>query len=259
MRVIVRLGDKLMRQVLESASFTRFCLEMLALLLERRGYQPIVLENLVKQVYFTAVQPLGVFSLYTAILALSIVSITVSLAGTYGLEAYRLNLIANLLMAEVMPLMTALFVALRSGAAINAEMALMALNRENEALAAYGVDVRIFEWLPRVMGGVLAVLLLTLFGNLLVLLAAYLVLYDWRMGHLISYIGELAAAFNPLQLLLVAVKSIAFGLWITLIPIYMGQGAHAQPMVPIVVLKGMMRVFLALLATEVVLLSLTYL
>lgn len=253
------LGNAVTRRLVGFFAFIRFFLRTFALLFERRVYHPIVLENIGRQLYFTAFQPLPVFALYTGILSLSLVGIIVSLSSSYGLENYRLSLIAGFLMAELLPFMSALFVALRSGSAINTEMALMVLTRENQALEANGVEVAVFEWLPRLFGVSLSVVVLTLFADMLAALAGYLVLYDWRFGHWQSYLGELAAAFDPVQLVLVVVKAVLFGVWIVLIPIHTGQAAHSLPLVPVMVLKGMMRVFLALLMTEVTLLLLSYL
>ena len=58
----------------------------------------------------------------------------------------------RVLVLEMLPLMTALFVALRTGAAINTEVALMQIQNELDALQRIGIDPFRLELLPRVVG-----------------------------------------------------------------------------------------------------------
>src|SRR5690606_32750316 len=76
-----------------------------------------------KQIYFTAWQILPGFALFSAVFSVLIIEIVGRNASAYGLYAYALELVVRVLVLEILPLVTALFVALRTGAAINTEVA----------------------------------------------------------------------------------------------------------------------------------------
>ncbi len=104
-----------------------------------------------KQIYFTAWQILPGFALFSALFSVLIIEIMGRNANAYGLYAYALELIVRVLVLEILPLMTALFIALRTGAAINTEVALMQIQNELGALERIGIDPFRLELLPRVV------------------------------------------------------------------------------------------------------------
>jgi phospholipid/cholesterol/gamma-HCH transport system permease protein len=130
-----------------------------------------------KQIYFTAWQILPGFTLFAALLSFVLIQIVVTTAARYGLSEYALEVSMRLLVLELLPLITALFVALRSGSAINTEVALMRIHGEIEALEDAGVDTLRLEFMPRVIGGMISVLALTAVCSVLALVLAYLAVY----------------------------------------------------------------------------------
>src|SRR5258708_35306725 len=103
-----------------------------------------------RQVYFTAWQVLPGFTLFAALLGIVVVEITLSVAREFALEDYALELIFRALVLELMPLLTALFVALRSGSAISAEIAMMRIAGHFDELASPGIEPFEKEIVPRV-------------------------------------------------------------------------------------------------------------
>jgi ABC-type transporter Mla maintaining outer membrane lipid asymmetry permease subunit MlaE len=71
-----------------------------------------------KQVYFAAWQVLPGFTLFAAALSWVVIQITVGLAREYNLAQFALELAFRVVVLELVPLLPALYVALRSGAAI---------------------------------------------------------------------------------------------------------------------------------------------
>src|SRR4030042_3658448 len=124
------------------------------LLLDRTTWNRATFDVVVKQVYFTAVQILHVFLGYALVISWLIIPIILSPARDFGLTAFASEMTIRVLVLELLPFLTALFVALRSGSAINTEVALMQVNNELEALAHCKVPPMQFEFLPRLIGGV---------------------------------------------------------------------------------------------------------
>ena len=63
-----------------------------------------------KQIYFTAWQILPGFAAFSALFSFLIIDIVASAGREYGLYEYSLELIVRVLILEILPLMTALFV-----------------------------------------------------------------------------------------------------------------------------------------------------
>jgi phospholipid/cholesterol/gamma-HCH transport system permease protein len=160
---------------------------------------------------------------------------------------------------ELLPLLTALFVALRSGAAINTEVALMNIHNEIKALEASGVDPMRFEFTPRVIGGAISVYALTAISSILSLVMAYVIVYGFQLWSLPDFSRVMSKVFTPAATLLLFLKSLAFGLAVTVIPIRAGLEAPQMLFfAPIAVLKGMVRLFFVLMIIEVASLALAY-
>lgn len=214
-----------------------------------------------KQIYFTAWQILPGFVLFSALFSGLIIEIVGRNANAYGLYAYALELIVRVLVLEILPLMTALFVALRTGAAINTEVALMQIQNELGALERIGIDPFRLELLPRVVGGTISVLALTAVNIVVALVLARIMIIDlnpWSLppGEFARVIGKVLdlPAIGVLW-----VKIFAFGLAVTVIPISEGLNTPKKLFhAPIAVLRGMVRLFFALMVIEFAALTALY-
>ena len=212
-----------------------------------------------KQIYFTAWQILPGFTLFAALLCYVLIVIVVNTARDFGLSSYALEMSIRLLILEILPLITALFVALRSGAAINTEVALMNITNEMQALEEAGVDPMQFEFIPRVIGGTISVFSLAAVSSGMALLLAYLVVHGfqpWGFPDFTRVVGQVFDLPSSLTLLL---KIVCFGLAVTVIPISEGLAAPRKLFfAPIAVLRGMVRLFFVLMLIEVASLALRY-
>ena len=231
----------------------------LLLLLDRTTWNRATFDVVVKQVYFTAVQILHVFLGYALIISWLIVTIILSTAREFGLTEFAMEMTIRVLVLELLPFLTALFVALRSGSAINTEVALMRVNNELDALAHCKVPPMQFEFLPRLIGGVVSVVALASLAGLLALLLAYLSIYGLSMAGFEAFTRTVAKIFDFRIVAGLAAKCALFGLAVTLIPVTAGLETPKKLfMVPVSVLRGMMRVFFAIVAIEVLSLALKY-
>jgi len=212
-----------------------------------------------KQIYFTAWQILPGFMLFAALLSFVLIQIVVTTAASYGLSDYALEVTMRILVLELLPLITALFVALRSSSAINTEVALMKINGEIEALESACVDTMRLEFMPRVIGGMISVLALTAFTSVMALILAYLAVYGWQTWSLPDFSRVMGQVFETSVLVGILLKSIAFGLAVTVIPVAEGLATPRKLfMAPISVLRGMVRLFFVLMLIEVASLAIKY-
>ncbi len=256
---IESLGAKITGWFTVGYGMFAFLARALLLLLDRATWNRATFDVVIKQVYFTAVQILHVFLGYALVISWLIISIILSTARDFGLTEFATEMTIRVLVLELLPFLTALFIALRSGSAINTEVALMQVNNELDALAHCKVPPMQFEFLPRLIGGVVSVVALASLAGLLALLLAYLSIYGLTMAGFEPFTQTVAKIFNFRIVAGLGVKCALFGLAVTLIPVTAGLETPKKLfMVPVSVLRGMMRVFFAIVAIEVLSLALKY-
>jgi len=212
-----------------------------------------------RQVYYAAWQVLPGFTLFAALLSWVVIQITVSLAREYNLAQFALELAMRVVVLELVPLLTALYVALRSGAAIVTEVAIMAHNGELDELLSANIDPYEREFVPRIAAAAISVFTLTVVSCFVVILTAYLVMYGASPWGFSEYTRTVASVFSPGELGGFLLKCFAFGVIVAVIPIAAGLDATKDPRsVPIAVMGGMVRLFVALAAIELVYLAVKY-
>lgn len=223
------------------------------------AYTPRTRAVALRQVYFSAWQVLPGFTLFAVFLSLVLIQITISAARDYGLAPFALELVFRAVALELVPLLTALFVALRSGSAINTEIALMQVSGELEEMRAAGLDPYEREFVPRIAASAVSVLALTIVSSTLVMALAYLVMYGDSPWGFAEYTRTLARVFSPATLGGFVLKCIAFGVVVAVIPISAGLHATRDPKsAPVAVMGGMVRLFLALGVIEGLALAIKY-
>jgi phospholipid/cholesterol/gamma-HCH transport system permease protein len=214
-----------------------------------------------KQIYFTAWEILPGFTALAAVLSWLISSIVVHEARDFGLYDYALEMVIRVLVLEILPLTTVLFVALRTGAAINTEVALMKINNELEALRRSGVDPFTYELIPRVIGGTTSVLALTAVSIVVALLISNAVVLDtWPLALPTQEFSRVAGkVLGGSAMVLLGAKTLVFGLAVTVIPIAEALESPQKLFhAPISVLRGMVRLFFAIMFIEIGALAVAY-
>jgi len=238
---------------------TRFTFAVVAAVLSPKLYTPRARIATTHQIYFTAWQVLPGFTLFASALGVVVVEITVHAARQFGLEQYALELTFRGLVLELMPLLTALFVALRSGSAISTEIALMRVAGEFHDLETAGIEPFERDFVPRVAAAAVSVFALTTLACLFVLALSYLVMYGFSPWGFDAYTRTIARVFTPLALGALVVKCILFGVAVAVIPISAGLDATRDAAsAPHAVMGGMVRLFFALGLIEIVALALKY-
>jgi phospholipid/cholesterol/gamma-HCH transport system permease protein len=237
----------------------RFAFAVAAAAVVPTSYTPRMLTIATRQVYFTAWQALGGFTLFSALFTVLTVTITVQAAWGFGLEGYALQLVFRALVLEMLPLLTALLIALRSGAAISTEVALMRISGELDAMQKEDIDPLEREFLPRVLATAVSLVSLTVVSCTVALVAAYVSMYGLTPWGFDEYTRVVAQVFTPAALCGFTLRCIAFGVAVAIIPMAAGVDAtHDLKSAPVAVMGGMVRLFFALGLIEAVSLAVKY-
>ena len=107
----------------------------------------------------------------------------------YGAEIFVADLVGLAILRELGPLMTAILLAGRSGAAFAAEIGTMKVNEELNALTTMGLDPVRFLVVTRILAAVLMVPLLTLFADMIGILGGALTMVSFNIP-ITTYLRE---------------------------------------------------------------------
>jgi len=135
----------------------------------------------------------------------------------FGGDQFLANLVGLSIVRELGPLMTAILVTGRSGAAYAAELGTMTVNEEIDALRTLGQDPQRFLVFPRVLALVLVVPLLTVLGNLVGALGGLAIAVSYLGQPTIVYLQSLQSAVHLGDVGTGLLKSVGFALAIGLI------------------------------------------
>ena len=223
-------------------------------------YKTATRELAVRQIYITAWEVLPGYLLFSALLSLVLIEIVATSARNYGLSQYALELMLRVLVLELIPLLTALFVALRSGAAIGTEIALMTVKGELVDKEELGDSPLQEELVPRIAGAALSVASLTTLSCAIAVWLAYVATYGFSDAGLPEFERVIAAVFDGQVLTGFLLKCLLFGLAVALIPV--ATGLEAVPgetrSAPNAVLGGLVKLFFVIGLIEVLSLMAKY-
>lgn len=174
------------------------------------------------QIYFTGYQALPLISMLAmacgALVAFQS-TMQVSLLGDVDLVG---NFMITVIVREIGPLLTALFVIARSGTAVASELGAMRVNKEIESLQSMGINPMSFIVFPRLIGGIISVLCLAFYFTLFALLGGFILCHFVQNIPFEVYVNSLARAFSFGDLWIFLFKNTFSGSCIFLISCYQG-------------------------------------
>lgn len=202
------VGLRLVRGIGREWRFVRFAALLLAAAVTPASYRPAVRRAVAQSLCFAAGEALPGYALFSILVAAVTTHIVAVSAASYGLSHLALEALVRVFVVELLPLLAALFVAMRSGIAALDHLA--ALRLRGERLAGGAAFLHLV--LPAFIANLFATLLLTLVSSLLALSTAYLVVYGltpWGIDGFSRLIGQV---FDPVTLPGFLLKTGLFGL-----------------------------------------------
>ncbi len=222
-------GHKLLELILTVQGLGAFILITLGVIVSKFGTARAVMQPLiVRQTARAGLRLLPLVTFFAATLGLVVIGQTVSLLSRLEATQYLGLVMVTSVVRELGPLLTALLVLLRIGAANVIELGTARALGEVEALEALGIDPIHYLVVPRVIGMALGVFALTVY----LLVGALISGYAWAFLQDVPllpgrYIHQLANALRGLDFVVLAVKTCLFGGIIATVTCYHGL---AQPL-----------------------------
>ncbi len=129
------------------------------------------------------------------------------------------------MVSEMGPLITAILIAGRSGAAITAEIATMKVSEEIDALQVMGVDPLPYLIVPKLYALVIALPLLTVFANVIGIIGGAVIGVTYLDIDFMPFFKEVLEALRYKEIFTGMVKSVTFAVIILLTATYFGLKA----------------------------------
>lgn len=163
----------------------------------------------------TGVDALPVVALISFLLGLIMAFMSSLQLQQFGADIYVASLVALAMVSELGPIMTAIVVAGRSGSAFAAEIGTMRIAEEVDALYIMGFNPTVFLVIPRMVGALIVVPLLTLFSNLFAI-AGGLMVGLFMLGLSVNtYVEQTIEALTLFEVCWGLAKSVVFSVLIT--------------------------------------------
>jgi phospholipid/cholesterol/gamma-HCH transport system permease protein len=150
--------------------------------------------SVVRHVYDTGVTAVPIVSLIAFLISVILAYMGAQQLRKFGADIFVVDLVTVGVLRELGVLLTAIIVAGRSGSAFAAELGAMQLNEEIDALSAIGVDPIEVLVLPRLLGLVIALPLLTLVADIIGLAGGGLLCHTLLDMPLVQYINRAQSA-----------------------------------------------------------------
>ena len=212
------------------------------------------LRQVLMQVYFTAVQAMDT----VAVLAMAVGVLAISTAaGELGALSGEDNLgrtVTVVVLREVAPLLTGGIVIVRSVTAIAAELGVMRVQREIEALEVMGIPPLRQLIAPRIFGGLLSFFGLNVLFDTVALVGGYAVAQLFTPVSASVFFGSALSATTPADLIAFWIKVVPGGIGVFLIACYHGLDVGSSSTeIPVAVSRAALHalVFLVLLHAAV--------
>jgi phospholipid/cholesterol/gamma-HCH transport system permease protein len=201
-----------------------FLLIALGVTFTRFNTAPRVTRPLIRaHIYRAGVRLLPMIAFLGCAIGLIIIGQTVSLLTRVGAHTFIGTLMVTVVIRELGPLLTAVVVLARVGAAAVVELGTSRAQGEVEALEALGIDPIHYLVVPRMWGLAVSVFSLTIYFVLIALLSGYLFafLQDVPMQPS-EYFHQLATALRWEDFAMLTLKSATFGIIIAVVCCYEG-------------------------------------
>jgi phospholipid/cholesterol/gamma-HCH transport system permease protein len=179
--------------------------------------------SIARHVYETGITAIPIVTLIAFLISVIIAYMSAQQLARFGAELFVVDLVTIGVLRELGVLLTAIIVAGRSGSAFAAEIGSMHLNEEVDALQAIGVDTFEALILPRIIGLIIALPLLTIIADAVGLTGGALLCKFLLNIPLPQYLIRMNEAIAPTTFWSGLMKAPVFGMLIALAGTYRGM------------------------------------
>lgn len=173
-------------------------------------------------IYRTGAQALAITALVGFLIGIVLSYLTSQQLKTFGADIFIINLLGISVIRELGPVLAAVLVAGRSGSAMTAQLGVMRVTEELDAMTVMGIPHTVRLVLPKVIGLAISMPLIVAWTDAVALVGGMMAA-NWELGLPYSlFISRLPDAVPIAHLWLGLGKSVVFGVLIALIACHYG-------------------------------------
>lgn len=209
---VAQVGNSVLKVVASSKDLLSFVGELvLSFGRFTRGTATYLRSDLLQYIEEAGAQAFPIVSLISFLIGMIFAFVGVMQLNMFGAGIYTADLVAVAMIREMAPIMTAIIMAGRTGAAYAAQIGTMKVNQEIDALETLGLDPIDFLVTPRVIALVLMMPLLTMYASLMGILGGMAVGVVMLDLSLVQYLAQTISAVELNSLFGGLFKSIVYG------------------------------------------------
>ena len=214
---------------------------------------------LLMQIYFTGFNAMFIISFLSLALGAIIIIQGITILPKFGQGNLIYQILTIVITRELGPILTAFIVIARSGTAIATEMGNMVVNHQIEAYISVGIKPISYLVVPRFLGVVISMVLLTLYFNFIGLVASFFVTQLIQQIRIQEYFVNLMSVLTVGDIIISLVKGAVFGIIISCVATFHAfQVKTSSTEVPVVVIKAVGQGFVLCIIANVIITLLYY-
>jgi phospholipid/cholesterol/gamma-HCH transport system permease protein len=211
------------------------------------------------QILFTFVDAMGISTLLALGIGAAVTVIGIPFRARLGQERMIYPLLITIITRELGPLLTAFIIIARSATAIATEMASMVISHEVEAYISIGVDPIEHLAVPRFLGVTISLFLLNVYFSIFGLVGSFAVAQLFNAMPASMYFDYILQYLTLPDILVSIVKSISFGMIISLMAIMQGMAVdRASTEIPVAGLRAVGNSFLWCILVDILISAVYY-
>jgi phospholipid/cholesterol/gamma-HCH transport system permease protein len=179
--------------------------------------------SIARHVYDTGITAIPIVSLIAFLISVIVAYMSAQQLRNFGATIFVVDLVTIGVLRELGVLLTSIIVAGRSGSSFAAELGSMQLNEEVDALYATGVDPYEALVLPRILGLIVALPLLTVIADVIGLAGGALLCRFLLNMPLTQYVTRVQEAITPTTFWVGLIKAPIFAMLIAMAGCYRGM------------------------------------
>jgi phospholipid/cholesterol/gamma-HCH transport system permease protein len=220
---VTDLGRHVVRAVRDARSGLAFLGQVsLALFRAAGSLKRLRPASVARHVYDTGVHAIPIVALIAFLISVIVAFLSAQQLQRFGAEIFVVDLVTIGVLRELGVLLTAVIVAGRSGSAFAAEIGTMCLNEEVDALYAMGADPFELLVVPRLLGLMIALPLLTVIAHAIGLAGGALLCRFLLDIPLTQYLNRVSESIGPWTFWVGVMKAPVFAVLIALAGTYRG-------------------------------------
>jgi len=174
------------------------------------------------QIFRTGAQALGITALVGFLIGIVLSYLSAQQLATFGAGQFIVKLLGVAIVRELGPVLAAILVAGRSGSSITAQIGVMRVTQELDAMAVMGISEGQRLILPRVIALALTMPLLVLWTDAMALIGGMLAA-KFQLGLSVVWFAErLPDAIGIKNYWIGMIKGVTFGVWVALVACHFG-------------------------------------